>query len=61
MWPFSYMPFYGLNSGAIDSVEFKYTKFDYITWFFLISKDVPNYVPGYFEFRFKDIKAYKLK
>ena len=45
----------------LNSIEYKYTKFDYISWWFLTAKEVPNYVAGDFEFHFKDIKAYKLK
>ena len=55
LWHYKYSLFQRFNTAKIDSIEYKYTKFDYIPF------DVPNYVPGYFEFHFKDIKAYKLK
>ena len=60
-WWVEWVPFWGLDLSTITSMAYKYSLFDRISWFFLITVPVENYEEGDFEFRFKDIKAYKLK
>ena len=57
-------PWQWFNAAETTGIVFYYTKYDYIFGlynFFFTTKNVANYVVGDFDFRFKDIKAYKLK
>ena len=60
-WWFKYSIWQRLDTSSIVSMGYKYSLFDRISYFFLITVPVPNYEEGPFEFHFKDIKAYKLK